>query len=99
MHNNQPTPIPLEQPDQETVQPEITDENELKRFLAQYQKKVLYYAQRMARYEDRMRRVGHERLPLKKQTRAVQRLTAASMEHSQAQRIVETLIAKLDKRS
>lgn len=83
--------------DQEPTQEEVTDPGLLKQHLAEYQKKVIYYAKRMARYEDRMRRVGYEKLSLEKQTRAVRRLTAASMEHSTAQRIVEALITKLDK--
>lgn len=90
---------PKETPPSETQeqQQEITDPKVLRRILEEHQRKVTYCAKRVARYEDIMRRKGHAKLSLVKQTRAVRRLTSATMEHSQAQRIVEVLITKLEK--
>lgn len=81
---------------QPSEQQKETDPRVLKQHLADYQRKVLYYAQRKAKYEGLMRRNGYENLPIEKQTRAVKRLTNASMELSQSQRIVDALVTELD---
>lgn len=96
MHLNPDVPIPLSDEQKHEQETEVTDPSVLKRHLADYQRKVIYFAQRMKKYEDIMRRDSHKKLSLEKQTRAVRRLTSASMEHSQNQRIVEAIITKLN---